>query len=524
MQFSKSQHSGRKGGVTANVMVFMSAAIAVGFVSWLLLQYLIFDVREKEMNNDVSGHSVSGNQQSTEKGKELTAEEKQLIQLKVERRGAAQMAKLEAEKKLVEANKKLAKLRRVDANVREVNLALSMRNWKGADSHISLLIDDDYPHVEIAKLMEAVSNGKAKERADLIEIELLLDEARALDNGKYSPKAIEVLDKALLIYPDHAPTVALKKRFNDYPYSLRVPEDVATLNEAVDSLRAGDTLILGKGVFKFHALLSKGINIIGQGEKNTLIECDTRVTSAFTLSGDKQFYMISDLTVTGMGYEDESTERYPLIMQDADLDIRNVSVKNGSGHGIAVVSGRLQMKNCKLSGNAWDGVSVMGETSFADIMDSNISNNYDHGVDFWRGASGKLTNVTANENSGTGILIMGQGASVHLAQVKTMRNSQCGIVISAQANAKLERVFSSNNILSGVVVQGKGTKLTCGIVVSNKNGEAGFLIDPLSMVENFISMTAEGNKEGDVISKAMIQPAVPIPETLLGIERETKNE
>ncbi len=505
--FNQSPRAMRRGGALTNVLVFMCAAIVVGFVSWLLLQHLIFDARKKSIaESDATGlNPVASEAEVTpDKPAELSPEEKMLIKKELERRKAEELAE-KLVKKEQERKKRIAK------NVKAVEQALQERDWEAAQDSIGLLLDDSYSHVEVVKFSDALEKGKIKERADLLEIQKLVDQAKALDNGKYSPEAIDLLDRALLIYPNHSSTVTLKNKINSYPYSLRVPEDAATLNAAADMLRAGDTAILGEGAYELPALFNKGIKIKGQGEKLTTIECDTRLTSAFTLTGKDQSYTISNLTVTGKGYEDDATERYPLIMLDANLTMRNVTVENGSGHGLAVVSGRLKMEKCNISANAWDGVSVMGADSYAEITDCDISNNYDHGVDFWKGASGKLTNVTASENIGSGVLIMGKGADVHLIQVKTERNSQCGIVINSQAQAKLERVFSSGNLLSGIVVQGSGTKLTCGITVSNKNGEAGFFVDPSAVIENFISATAEGNVGGDVTRKAIVLPKVPAP-------------
>ena len=498
----------RSGGISTNVLVFMSVACVVGFVSWLLLQHLVF----KNLENDVTENvpeMLSSEEELivVEKPPELTPEERLQIQQELDRRNA------ETERMLAEKKEELKQQRkiRIAKNLSAAEEAIAAKQWKLAETHIGLLLDDSYSFEAAVKFKDLIEKAKLKESVDLLMVGKFLDAAQNLDTGEYSPIAIDLLDKALLIVPNHPSSLALRKKINAYSYSLRVPEDVATLNAAVEMLRAGDTAILSEGVHKFSALLNKGIKIKGQGENLTFIECDTRVTSAFTLTGIDQSYLISDLTVMGTSYEDDAVERFPLIMLAVNLTMRNVTVKNGSGHGVAVISGRLNMVKCKLTENAWDGVSIMGAKSYAEITDCDVSGNYDHGVDFWNGASGKLTNVTVNQNSGSGILIMGKVAKVHLVQVKSERNSQCGIVINSQAQAKLERVFSARNQLSGIVVQGRGTKLTCGLTVSNENGEAGFFIDPAATIENFIATTAEGNGIGDVIRKAMIPPKIPVP-------------
>ena len=130
--------------------------------------------------------------------------------------------------------------------------------------------------------------------------------------------------------------------------------------------------------------------------------------------GSDQKYVLSDLTIKGLSYEDNAIERHPLILINAKVTMSNVTVLNGSGHGIAVTGGSLDMSNCKVSKNAWDGVNVVGNDSSAIIKDSEIIGNYEHGVDFWQGATGTLTNVKANENIASGVVMMGAGTKVKL--------------------------------------------------------------------------------------------------------------
>lgn len=490
----------------ANVLIFISAASVVGFVSWLLLQHFFY------RSPLFTGSEYGSNEAIKESMPGLTAKERFLLKKEKDRVNAAEQQRLVAEEKI-------AKQLRIENSIRVFEQALKAKEWKAAENSVGLLLDDSYSLTEVSKFNDLIANGRGQERKDLMEVEKLIGSAKALDLGKYSPEAINLLDRALLIYPGHSSAVALRKKMNTHPYSLRVPEDAATLNEAASRLREGDTIELSKGVHKLQAMLDKGLHIKGKGEGVTIIECDTTTTSAFTLTGDDQFYTISNLAVRGVSYEDDALERFPLIMLAANLTMRNVTVKESSGHGVAVVSGMLNMAKCKVTSNSWDGVSVMGTSSYAEIKDSDLSGNYEHGVDFWKGASGKLTDITANSNAGSGVLIMGEGSNVKLEKVKTESNSQCGVVIHYQAEATLDQVWAINNVLSGVVVQGKGSKLNCGIIASNNNGEAGFFIDPSATVENFISTSAKGNSGGDVIRKALIQPmeakppvAVPVPD------------
>jgi len=484
---------GRKGGVIGNTVIFVSAACAVG----VLFVFILKNFFTQDIASSVTEDTLFEEVDPVLTEQEMLKIKEEEARLEAEREAERQRVILEQQEK--------AKELRLKKRLQAAQDAILAKEWKTAEVNVGLLLDDAYSLDEVAKLNEK-------------KVQSLLESAQALDKGQYSPEALELLEQALLIYPGHGPSEALRKKFMAYPYELRVPEDAETIMEAVKLLRSGDTVLLNEGVYKLPVLINKAVKIKGKGEMFTFIESDTREHSAFTLAGDDGAYLISDLTVQGVNYEDDAVTRFPLIVTHSDLMLRNVTVKNGSGHGVAVLSGRLNMVNCRSTGNAWDGVSVVGKGSYAEITDCEMSDNFEHGVDFWNGASGKLTKVTANRNTGSGVVIMGKAGKVDLEQIRTQDNSQCGVVISSQAESKLDRVFSSGNVLSGVVIQGQATKVVFGITVANNNGEAGFIIDPASTVENFISTTSEGNSAGNLIKKALVVPELPAPPKVIPVE------
>ena len=483
----------RKGGVQMGMLAIIVAVLSL-FIA-LLAYYYYKPIDGKKKTENLT--SVSSERPKVT----LTAEQKRLIQAEKRRRLAEEEVKFKEQQEL-------EKQLRIEENLESVTSAITDRKWVVVEVLMEELLNDGYPKLDLLALEEQMTQVKLKEEEDIRSVEDILKSVKLMDKGKFSPEAIVMLDEALEIYPNYEPTVTLKNKINGYPYSIRVPEDVASLNEAAEKLRKGDTLILGSGKHKLTAVLDKGIQIKGQGQKLTSIQCVTRDGAAFALTGDDEVYKISDLTVEGLSYIDDALERYPLILVKSNVTIENVTVMNGSGHGVAVIGGNLKMMNCKVAGNAWDGVSVIGKASSAEILDSEITGNYEHGVDFWKGAKGKLVNLKVFENIASGVVVMGQGTTVKLEQVQTMRNRHSGILINTQAEVSLDRVFSSENVLSGIVIQDQGTKVHCGITVSNNNMEAGFFISPSAIIENFLVTTSEGNKGGNVIRAELRNPQV----------------
>ena len=489
----------RRGGTQAGILVITISVLALCVILGLLA-YHHFQPgankadRAKEEANLTSSENLNSSENLTSKLSEtkpapvLSEEQKQLIKAEQERREAEQKEQAELERK-----------QRIESNLKDVKSAITNRKWIVVEVLVDELSNDEYPDSELAILNEEIAQARLQEKEEIRRVEEILKSVEPLDTGKYSPEAIAKINEALEIYPNYEPSLALKRKIEAYPFSIKVPEEVATLAEAAQKLRAGDTLILSKGTYDLTGVFNKGIKIKGGGEKLTTIQCLTQKGSAIAMVGNDQEYALSDLTIKGLSYEDNAIDRYPLILINAKVTMSNVTVLNGSGHGIAVTGGSLDMSNCKVSKNAWDGVNVVGNDSSAIIKDSEIIGNYEHGVDFWQGATGTLTNVKANENIASGVVMMGAGTKVKLEQVQTIRNRHCGILVNTQAEAHLDRVFSSDNQLSGVVVQDQGTKVKCGITVSNNNLEAGFLISPAAEIENFIAATSEGNKGGNVI-------------------------
>ncbi len=424
----------------------------------------------------------------------LTSEQKRLIAKEEERLDYERLAALDDQDKL-------AKQQRINSFLKYTKRGITKRKWQVAERNIKELENEGYSATKLASLRSELARGKELSKGDDYKAGELIKAAKLLYTGDYSPEAIAKLNEALEIYPGYEAAEDLRNEINSRPYSLKVPEDVATLAEASQKLRPGDTVILGKGKHKLTGAFNIGIKIKGQGEKLTTIQSLTLKGSALALMGTSQSYEISDLTVEGLSYEDDALDRYPLIMVGAKVTMKNVTVKNGSGHGVAVVGGELEMSKCNITGNAWNGISIMGAASSARVSSCEINGNYEHGVEFWKGATGKLKDIKINDNISSGVVVMGTGTMVEIEQVQAMRNRHCGILINSQSEVSLDRVVSSENLYSGVVIQDLGTKVKFGIVIANKNAEAGFLISPSAEVENFATATSEDNKGGDIIKR-----------------------
>ena len=490
------------GGV-GSFFLFLLIAIAVAAASWGLLILLVPKPNKVSKKSAQSSQNQALAEDENLRRKKANDARNEAQRQQTEKREQQRNERIQAEKIKAEAQRKS----RIKKNLGICKHAIARKQWQKAQKFIGLLEDDQFDLVQTAKLLDSVEKGQSNERKALRKVNELIAKARTLDNGKYSAAALGYLSQARIIIPEHPEVIALYKKMNAYVNEIRVPQDRATIAEAIPLLRAGDTLILGEGKYIGPIVTPKPIVIKGAGMDKTTIECDTIKNSALHINGGKRAYEISNLTITATSYADDAASRNPLILVEGDLLLKNVLVRRSSGHGIAVISGTLTVENSTITENAWDGISLKGVDSSAVINNSKIISNYDHGIDFWQGASGVVMKSEIAKNTGSGIVVMGENASVELTQVTLKQNFQCGLVVADSASVKLQRVVSSYNTLSGIVVQGEATKADFGIVVSNKNHEVGYFIDPKSTIIGFENATAEGNKKGNTLRQSPTPPA-----------------
>jgi len=479
-------------------LLFLCITLVVAALTSVILRYAVFipeDNAKKEQQR------IEQAEQDKKEAK-LAQEAKEAEVARLEKERLEKIAKEKA-LKLKEENR----LKRIKQNSIACSVAIKEKRWKLAKKYIGDLQDDQHDLVEISKLQTRIDQGKDAERKVLIRVNTLLPQAKELDTGVYSAEAIKLLDEALTLYPDHPEATLLRKKIDAYQSEFRIPEDYKTIAEVIPKLRAGDTILIGKGTYNLSSIITKPVTIKGAGIGKTIIESDTTKHSAFVFLKDQQAggktSKLSDLTIRGTTYQDFNIDRYPLVLVKTEVTIENTLIEMSSGHGVAVLSGSLKLSNSEITANGWDGVSVRGAGAVAHISKCKVHTNYDHGIDFWKDASGSISECEVYENTGSGVVVMGKKATVKITQVRSYKNEQCGIVAMDEASIDLARVVTASNVLSGIVVQGKNSKANFGMVISNSNKEAGYYLDPASTITGYEHTTSEGNAKGNLLRKAL---------------------
>ncbi|SHJ32695.1 Right handed beta helix region [Rubritalea squalenifaciens DSM 18772] len=405
----------------------------------------------------------------------------------------------ELQEKIANASKELQQRLQTIQVVKTFQVNLSKENWIDAEQSItameSLGLGDAQIQQYRLRFQELRAHAEKRDR----RVQMLMNEFKSMDTSRFNAAAFSKLDQILEIAPEHAEALALKKRLSTTLDQIRVPGDVADIDEAVKWVNSGGRILLGEGLFYAEIELEKSLKIEGQGVNKTFIESKCAHGPAIYIKQKEGKVNIKGLTVKGIGYIDDQ-HRHALILVASNAYFENCEFVKAPGHGVAVIAGKLEMKGCKVSQSGWDGVTIKGEDSQAALTDCLFDENAEHGVDFWDGASGTVFRSKIASSSGSGLVVTG-GSRVTLAQCTVEKNRETGVYIADGSLVKMDKVLSQGNLLSGVAIQGDLTSVEMSIVASAGNDQAGYFIQGNPTIHGLNRATAENNKQGKIVRK-----------------------
>lgn len=139
---------------------------------------------------------------------------------------------------------------------------------------------------------------------------------------------------------------------------LMVPEDYLTIQEAVDSARPGDTVLISEGEFYGHTLITKPLTIMGAGKENTLLYYYDETSPRGLAPGIINYakiavpvlkidtsgkVIIRDLEVRGAreGFSHMGTTPFGIISYNSNLELYNLNLRYLRNIGVWVDYGSL---------------------------------------------------------------------------------------------------------------------------------------------------------------------------------------
>lgn len=185
-----------------------------------------------------------------------------------------------------------------------------------------------------------------------------------LQIGNYVIKAIEVFESSREI-PD---TVIIP--FSVIPFGgmvLNVPNEFATIQDAIDNSICGDTILIGDGIFSgegFKNIAPAGRSIVIKsinGPSNTIIDCEGSGRFMFMNTGEDSTTIISGLTINYM---------QRVYVSLASPTFENCHFVNGFAGAMLLKNSNAIIRDCVFLNNSstmWDGGAIDGFNSAPEI-------------------------------------------------------------------------------------------------------------------------------------------------------------
>jgi len=329
-----------------------------------------------------------------------------------------------------------------------------------------------------------------------IKAATLFQQASARDQGQFDQQTFDWLREANSLDPTNPEISSLLEKLASYTRTVRVPEDAASLSEALASARDRDRILLAPGTWQGPISINASIDLQGTDPTKTTIECAPEEGSAITLGPAAKGARISGITFRHRSFA-AGEDRYSVgLVRGGNGTFIDCRFADGSGHGLAVIeSGHALIERCRFSENGWNGIAVNGVGSTLEVKDSEAINNFEHGIESWNGAAVILTNNRCEANSRNGIHIDNGAASASVIGNHLIANREFGLVLTSAGSGNITSNISRNNLLGGIVIRAAAGSLPCTKNQATANQGSGLIIEsgltPSSYADNSVSKNAE---------------------------------
>ncbi len=134
---------------------------------------------------------------------------------------------------------------------------------------------------------------------------------------------------------------ALPIQPSDAVSRITVPRDYPTIQSAIDAANPGDTIKVLPGTYTEQLTISKGLTLVGSGDKVTTIKAPT-ILPGTTVNGDPYIIDIregANVNMKGFTISGLSTSTCPdlvgiNVMESSELTLASSTIKNCTGNGI----------------------------------------------------------------------------------------------------------------------------------------------------------------------------------------------
>lgn len=182
------------------------------------------------------------------------------------------------------------------------------------------------------------------------------------------------------------------------PDAIYVPDNITTIQDAVDLAMEGDTIVVKDGIYKENVLIDKHLTIKSENE------ADATIIQAAN-SNNPIFYLLNVDYVNISGFGVTGSDSAGIYLKDSDnCNISNNNAMNNHG-GISLFSSKNNtLANNTVSNNDEEGISLLFSSNNNTIT-NNIANVNKIGIRLSLSINNTLANNTVSNSEGEGICL-----------------------------------------------------------------------------------------------------------------------
>jgi parallel beta-helix repeat protein len=224
---------------------------------------------------------------------------------------------------------------------------------------------------------------------------------------------------------------------------LTVPGDLQSIQEAIDAIAPGGTVLLQNGAtYDVGLTIWKPVTLRGEATLTALSERQL----VLSLIAESESVIIDGVTITG--------SRGDGLLLYGQALLQNTQITKNADDGVEISGAAIvQFKNTSISSNGDDGLFV-SEKAQVTLANSTVSENKGDGIEARDSSVIKLQNAQISNNGLRGLDVR-IAAQLELSESRLVGNKADGGVVRDSAQARLESVQILGNGANGLVVTDK---------------------------------------------------------------------
>jgi parallel beta-helix repeat protein len=251
-----------------------------------------------------------------------------------------------------------------------------------------------------------------------------------------------------------------------------VPDDCKSIQSAIDTAQAGDTVFVKAGVYEESLNMKDGVNLIGEDANKVVIQLKSELSKDLIEINCKSC-KVKGFTFKHIGVDRAERRPVGVHLINSSAEIADCNIGPTVGQGIVIMDGgNPYIHDCRIKLNGYSGICVLGSGTSPIIKNNIISNNQSAGIAFESG-SGGLVEGNISQNNQNGIFAKNKETKVELIKNICRGNSKNGIIIFTGAKADITGNICENNSNAGILVFEQGSSAILNENICRDNNQPG---------------------------------------------------